>query len=93
MPSKTVTPSSSPRSLARRPQEEYEALQTIREKMQTDDGKALYALRAGIESAMALGVRRCGMRRSRYRLRKTALQHVATGAAMNLVRGSAWLDD
>jgi len=37
-------------------------------------------------------VRNCGLRRSRYvGLAKTHLQHVATAAALNVVRLNAWM--
>ncbi|WP_373463935.1 transposase [Streptomyces canus] len=49
-----------------------------------------YATRAGVESTIAQGVRRCGLHRSRYiGLDKTRLQHVLTAAALNLVRTDA----
>ncbi|MFJ6564201.1 transposase [Streptomyces sp. NPDC091412] len=47
-------------------------------------------IRAGVESTIAQGVQRCGLRRSRYRgLAKTSLQHQLTGAAINLARINA----
>ena len=46
-----------------------------------------YAQRAGIEGTISQGVRRCGIRRARYRgLAKTQLQHLATASAINLLR-------
>ena len=49
-------------------------------------------MRAGIEGCLSQGVRVCGLRRSRYvGLAKTHLQHVATAAALNVVRLSAWV--
>lgn len=49
-------------------------------------------MRAGIEGCLSQGVRVCGLRRSRYvGLAKTQLQHVATAAALNVVRLSAWV--
>jgi hypothetical protein len=54
--------------------------------------KALYGVRAGIEGRLSQAIRRCGLRRSRYvGLAKTRLQHVATAAALNVVRLDAWL--
>jgi len=54
--------------------------------------KAKYAARAGVEGTLSQGVGEFGLRRCRYLgLAKTHLQHVATAAAINLVRLSAWL--
>ena len=53
-----------------------------------------YAQRAGIEGTISQGVRRCGIRRARYRgLAKTQLQHLATASAINLLRVAEWLDE
>ena len=50
-----------------------------------------YAPRAGIESTHAQGIRRCGLRQARYiGLAKTHLQHLATAAALNVVRLGEW---
>jgi transposase len=82
------------RHLALRPREEYEALLAVRALMKSDEGRRIYALRAGVEGTISQGVRRCGLRRSRYWGReKTHLRHVATAAALNLMRISAWLDE
>ena len=55
-------------------------------------GGQLYAHRAGIEGTLSQAVRAFGLRRTRYRgLAKTSLQHVATAAAMNVERITAWL--
>ncbi|MBB6421233.1 hypothetical protein HDC93_006864 [Streptomyces sp. AK010] len=57
-------------------------------------GKDRYKIRAGVEGTISQGVRACGLRRSRYRgLGKTSLLHQLTGAAINLIRISAWLSD
>ncbi len=51
-----------------------------------------YARRAGVEGTISQGVRRCGLRRSRYvGLAKTHLGHVLTAAALNFVRVADWL--
>ncbi len=67
------------RSLAIRPQAQYAALQ---QRRVDEEGKAYaqeYARRAGIEGTISQGVRRAGMRRSRYiGLAKTHLGHVLT---------------
>ncbi|MGI5380877.1 transposase [Streptomyces sp. CA-251387] len=51
-----------------------------------------YVTRASVEGAIAQGLRRCGLRRSRYiGLNKTCRQYVLTAAALNLIRTDAWL--
>ncbi|GHO90259.1 hypothetical protein KSF_003070 [Reticulibacter mediterranei] len=53
----------------------------------------MYAQRSGIEGTHSQAVRTLGLRRTRYRgLEKTALQHMLTAAAINLVRLDAFLD-
>ncbi|MGW3870629.1 transposase [Streptomyces sp. NPDC005055] len=45
-----------------------------------------------MEATIGRGLRRCGLRRTRYRgLEKTRTQHVLTAAALDLVRADAWL--
>jgi transposase len=66
-------------------------LKQRRERETTQEFKQLYAKRAGIEGTISQGVRTMGLRRSRYiGQEKTHLQHVATAAALNLVRSLAW---
>ena len=66
------------------------AIQTARGRQDTLVWQALCGVRAGIEGCLSQGVRVCGLRRSRYvGLAKTHLQHVATAAALNVVRLSA----
>ena len=80
-----------PRALKLHPQAEHEALQAARARLATEEGKRLYQRRAGVEGTLSQGVRALGLRRSRYiGLAKTHLQHVITGAAMNLSRLGAW---
>jgi transposase len=82
-----------PRGLTFRPKEQYLALEAARQYQKTDEFKQRYRARAGIEGAISQAVRSFGLRRSRYvGLAKTHLQHVVTGAAMNLTRLAAWLD-
>lgn len=51
-----------------------------------------YQQRAGIEGTLSQGVRRSGLRQSRYvGLAKTHLQHILTTVALNLIRLDAWL--
>jgi transposase len=59
----------------------------------SEEGRRLYAKRAGIEGTLSQGVRSFGLRRARYRGEaKAHLQHVATAVAMNLSRASDWLE-
>lgn len=84
---------SEPRSLTLRPQAEHEAIQSVRQKQRTDEWKARYNTRAGIEGTLSQGIRVFGMRRTRYiGLAKTHLQHLLTAVAMNVVRLVNWLD-
>jgi transposase len=73
-------------------QEQYEALHAARQCQTTAAFAQQYASRAGIEGTHAQGIRRCGLRQSRYLgLAKTYLQHRATAAALNVVRLGEWL--
>jgi transposase len=82
------------REMTLRPQEQHEALQTARVLQESREWKTEYALRAGVEGTISQGVRALGLRRCRYiGLAKTGLQHVITGAAMNLLRLAAWLSE
>jgi transposase len=81
------------RTLTVFPQEQYEALLLARERQQTADFKNLYSARAGIEGTISQAVRIMDLRQSRYiGLARTHLQHVATAAAINLVRIVDWLN-
>jgi transposase len=80
-----------PRQLTVRPQAQHVALQAARQRQETDEFKAQYALRAGAESTISQGVRRFDLRRSRYiGLARTQLQQTISATAMNLVRLAAW---
>ena len=80
------------RSLTIYPQEHYEALLAARKRQTTEAFKNLYGQRAGIEGTISQGVRRMGLRQARYLgLSRTHLQHVATAAAINVVRAVNWL--
>lgn len=79
------------RVISLRPRAEYEALEAARARQQTDEFKAKYKKRAGVEGTISQGTRSFGLRRSRYiGLAKTHLQHLATAAAMNLTRVVVW---
>jgi transposase len=80
-----------PRELVLQPRVEHEALRIARRHQQTAAFRVQYAARAGIESAHAQAVRRCGLRQARYiGLAKTRFQHVATAAAINVIRLGEW---
>ena len=82
------------RSIAVRPQAQYEALQERRVFEESEEYAREYARRAGVEGTISQGIRRCGLRRSRYLGRaKTHLGHVLTAAALNFVRVADWLAD
>lgn len=81
-----------PRSLTVRSQTQHMALQAARHRQETDEFKAQYALRAGVESSISQGVRRFDLRRSRYiGLARTQLQQTINATAMNLIRLADWL--
>lgn len=80
------------RQLNIRRQAHHEALITARERQKTESFREQYRMRAGIEGTLSQGVRRCGMRRSRYRGEtKTRLQEVFGATALNLQRAVEWL--
>jgi transposase len=79
------------RTVTIRPEEQYQALKQRRAQENTKEFQQSYAKRAGIEGTISQGVRTMGLRRSRYiGQEKTHLQHLATAAALNLVRCLAW---
>jgi transposase len=80
------------RTLTIYPKEIFEAQLVARQRQETEAFKQLYDKRAGIEGTISQGVRRMGLRRSRYiGLPLTRLQHLATAAAINLFRVFDWL--
>jgi transposase len=81
-----------PRQLTVRPQVHHEALQAARQRQETPQFTAQYALRAGVESSLSQGIRRFDLRQSRYLgFARTHLQELLTATAMNIVRVIAWL--
>lgn len=79
------------RALKLRPKEQHIALQEARQRQTTHEFKKQYARRAGVEGTISQSVRIAGLRRSRYiGLAKTHLQHIATAAAINLMRLADW---
>lgn len=80
------------RKVTIRPQVEYEALLKLRQSVHTDEFKAKYRKRAGIEGTISQGIREMDLRRARYvGLAKVHLQHVATAVAINFARVANWL--
>ncbi|MBD0328205.1 MAG: transposase [Pyrinomonadaceae bacterium] len=80
------------RSIAIRPRAQYEALRERRQAETSPEYQIAYARWAGIEGTLSQGFRRSGLRQSRYvGLSKTQLGHVATAAALNVVRVGEWL--
>jgi len=87
-----TTAKDAPRQLTVRPQAHHEAIQAARQRQETPEFKAQYALRSGVESSLSQGIRCFGLRQSRYiGLARTHLQHLLTAVAMNVVRVIAWL--
>ena len=83
-----------PRELVLLPRARYEALRAAKQRQSTTTFQEEYALRSGIESTHAQGMRRSDLRRTRYvGFAKTRLQHLFTAIALNLVRAVSWLTD
>jgi hypothetical protein len=79
------------RQLSIHPQQMFETLCAARVEQRTEDWKADYALRAGIEGTVQQTTHRTGARRTPYQgLAKTHLDHVYCAAAINLIRLDAW---
>jgi hypothetical protein len=80
------------RQLMLHPQAEQEALAAARAHHASRRGRRAYAIRSGIEGTVSQAVQALNLRRARYRgLAKTHVQAVATAAALNAARLSAWL--
>ena len=87
-----TTSPEAPRQLTVKPQALHEARQTARQRQETPEFRAQYALRAGVESTLSQAVRRFDLRQSRYiGLARMHLQQVLTATAMNIVRVIDWL--
>jgi transposase len=83
-----------PRQITVKPQAHHEAMQTARQRQETPEFKTQYALRAGVESSLAQGIRRFELRQSRYiGLARTHLQQLLHATAMHVVRVVDWLRD
>lgn len=75
------------------PREAHTAITGMWDYLAGDAGRKVYGLRAGVEGTISQGVRSFGLRHARYRgLAKVHLQHVATAAAMNIDRVTAFLE-
>jgi len=82
------------RTLCLRPRVQFEALQAARQRETTEAFGETYALRAGIEGTLARGIRRCRLRRTRYRGQpKVQLGHVLTATGLNFLRLGEWFAD
>jgi transposase len=83
------------RSLTLRcPRERHEMVQAARARQQTEEFKATYRQRAGVEGTFAQFARNSCLRRTRYLgMAKTHLQNVAIAAATNILRIINWLND
>lgn len=91
---KLCTRSKRGRILKLRSQAKHALIQASRKLQRTEEWKKRYKLRSGVEGAISQGVRKFGLRRSRYiGLAKTHLQHIAMAAAANLVRTARWLQN
>ena len=82
------------RSLTVRRREAHFALQAARQREQTEEFAQVYDQWAGVEGVHAQGVRRMGLRRSRYIGEpRPHLQHVVTATALNICRLHDWFTD
>ena len=87
-----TTAQGAPRQHTVRLQAHHEAFQAARQRQETPEFNAQYALRAGVESSLSQGMRRFDLRRSRYiGLARTHLQQLLNATAMRVVRVIAWL--
>jgi transposase len=82
------------RQLTIRPRRTHQALAQARTRQTTKAFARTYRLRAGVEGTIRQAVAVTDARHTRYRgLPKTHLQHVASAAALNLIRLDAWFND
>ncbi len=72
------------RTITIREREEFEALLAARQRVRTGEYRATYAKRAGCEGTLSRGVRRCRLRRTRFRgQERTHLGQVLTATGLN----------
>ncbi|MFD7605963.1 IS1182 family transposase [Streptomyces mirabilis] len=82
------------RSLTLLPREQQQILEERRAEQQTDEWKARYDVRAGVEGTISQAVRRTHLRRTPYQgQHKTHLANVLSATALNLTRIDAWLNN
>ncbi len=85
-------PNAQRRLMTFRTRDQHLALTASRQRQREPAFAALYASRAGVEATISQAIRGFGLRRARYvGSAKTALQHQATAAAINLVRLVRWI--
>lgn len=78
----------------RYPPERHDMLQIARQHQQTDEFKAIYAKRCGVEGTFSQMIRNTGLRQTRYiGMAKTHLQHIACATATNILRLVNWLNE
>ncbi len=79
------------RTLTIRPERQYQALQTARQREATDAFRAAYARRAGIEGTLSRETRSMRLRRTRYiGLRRVHLGHILAAVGLNVLRLGEW---
>ncbi len=79
------------RTLCLRPRAQFEALRAARQRESTAALGETYARRAGIEGTLARGIRRCRLRRTRYRsLPKVQFGHILAATGLNFLRLGEW---
>jgi transposase len=79
------------RTLTIRPQPQYQALQTARQREATEAFQAEYARRAGIEGTISRETRSLRLRRTRYiGLRRVHLGHILAAVGLNVLRLGEW---
>jgi transposase len=79
------------RTLTIRPQPQYQALQTARQREATEVFRAEYARRAGIEGTISRETRGMRLRRTRYiGLRRVHLGHILAAVGLNALRLGEW---
>ena len=91
-PSRAACTGTGRRSLTLHPKEHMQALLAARQREKTQEFKATYRHRAGIEGTDSQGVRALGLRSSRsIGLHKTHLGHLAVATAVNVIQLMSWL--
>jgi transposase len=79
------------RMLTIRPQPQYQALQTARQREATEAFQVEYARRAGIEGTISREICSMRLRRTRYiGLRRVHLGHILAAVGLNVLRRGEW---